>query len=50
MAVAVSSMLEFVGRTGNRSHKLLISTYKCESPVANAPGFFVCLKLLPTAN
>ncbi|MDB5002265.1 MAG: hypothetical protein JWQ34_490 [Mucilaginibacter sp.] len=28
MALAVSSLLEFVGRTGNRSHKLLISTYK----------------------
>jgi hypothetical protein len=28
MALAVSSLLEFVGRTGNSSHKLLISTYK----------------------
>jgi|GEM_PF-1832437 len=45
MALAVSGLLMFVGRDGNRSHKLSILL---KSPVAKAPGFLFVSKISKT--
>lgn len=45
MALAVSGLLMFVGRDGNRSHKLSILL---KSPVAKAPGFLFVRKISKT--
>ena len=45
MVAAVSGLLKFVGRDGNRSHKLSILL---KSPVAKAPGFLFVRKISNT--
>lgn len=45
MALAVSGLLMFVGRVGNRSHKLSILL---GNPVAKAPGFYFVRKISKT--